>query len=187
VVLAVQLDMLMSNHEAGDNGALLQIIDACLQHDIPVPKKLTRSFHEAVNKWQLDFESLDHAFGAKRPNLRKAAEKRKAENEGRVYFVVSELHRCKGAYVDEYSLIRTGNKKVRLKKIPIDEHLFNFVGGKLGFSQATTKKYYYSAKAGYADKGQLLVKTLGNSRLKFQEDPERAEFIRTVLKLPQKS
>jgi len=166
VVLAVHLDLLISKYEAGDNGALLQIIDACLQHNVPVPKKLTLSFHEAVNKWRLDFENLDQAFNVERPNLRKAAEKRKTEMMPLVYQAVKALSR---------------------DGLPTDEYLFEQVGERLGLTYATAKKYYYSAKAGYADKGQLLVKTLGNSRLKFQEDPERAEFIRAVLKLPQKS
>jgi len=159
-LLCIEVSVLAKKYKSGDNGALLKIIDTCLNNNLPIPAKFTVSFHNAINTWQNGFESLDRAFGVERPNLRKAAEKRKIEMRPLVWQAAKEL-------------ILNGS--------PIDEYLFEQVGDRLGLTYATAKKYYYSAKSYYGDKQAALMSDLDS----VLEDPSLIEWGRSVLDSPE--
>jgi hypothetical protein len=126
---AAMLEELRLRFEAGDGNALIRAIRLTFNQERPAPEWVVAAFFRATNRWYaMQVKSLDEALGVgwqKGKNL-SAAKKRRALR----FAVYNELRRTVHANPER----------------PIDDELFEKIGGRLGIGKTLVKDYYRSAR-----------------------------------------
>lgn len=127
---AQMLKELYQQYKDGDPGAILEALDHCFHHDLPIPLWCTEAFKAGYNKTKRLYESRswDAVFGTPHPGNTKIGAH---ENRVRLEFIV--FQRVRQIKLDDPAR-------------PIDRLLFDEIGEEFGISGALAEKYYCGIK-----------------------------------------
>ncbi len=129
IELLREMKLLKHIYEDGNQSALISALHLfCHLERSSMPKWLAEGISDALCKWSgLEVKTLDEAFNAvRRKGFNLNARRKRHDLGGKVYLVVTKMSREGG--------------------LPIDDELFELVGGKYNISKTLAKNYYYEIK-----------------------------------------